>query len=57
MLVTGLGLRFGPAITIPIGGMNLPIDRLGVVFAVVFGLILNAVLKSSEPDKIPTEEK
>jgi uracil permease len=53
MLVTGLGLRFvTPGVTIPIGDMNFPIDRLGVAIAVVFGLILNAVLRSSEPEKI-----
>jgi uracil permease len=53
MLVTGLGLRFvSPGVTIPIGDMNFPIDRLGVAIAVVFGLILNAVLRSSEPEKI-----
>ncbi|MCL2411174.1 MAG: uracil permease [Treponema sp.] len=52
MLVIGLGLRFGPAITIPIGEANLPIDRLGVAIAVVIGIILNLVLKSSEPEKI-----
>ena len=44
MLVTGLGLRFGPAITFSIGTTNVPIDRLGIAIAVVLGVILNAIL-------------
>jgi len=44
MLVTGLGLRFGPAITFTIGQTNVPIDRLGIAIAVVLGVVLNAIL-------------
>ena len=44
MLVTGLGLRFGPAITFAIGETNVPIDRLGIAIAVVLGVVLNIVL-------------
>jgi len=51
MLVTGLGLRFGPAITFTIGSTNVPVDRLGVAIAVVLGVILNVIL----PDKAPAE--
>lgn len=48
MLVTGLGLRFGPSITFEIGNVNLPIDRLGIAIAVVLGVILNAILPNNE---------
>jgi len=51
MMVTGLGLRFGPAITFSIGSTNVPIDRLGIAIAVILGVVLNAIL----PDKAPTE--
>jgi len=51
MLVTGLGLRFGPAITFAIGSTNIPISRLGIAIAVVLGVILNIVL----PDKDPAD--
>jgi len=44
MLVTGLGLRFGPAITFTIGTTNVPIDRLGIAIAVVLGVLLNIIL-------------
>jgi len=44
MLVTGLGLRFGPAITFSVGGTNVPVDRLGIAIAVVLGVVLNAIL-------------
>ena len=47
MLVTGLGLRFGPAITFTVGGTNIPVDRLGVAFAVILGMILNVILPSA----------
>jgi len=54
MMVTGLGLRFGPAITFNIGTVNspvsIPIDRLGIAIAVLLGVVLNAIL----PDKAPT---
>jgi xanthine/uracil permease len=51
MLVVGLGLRFGPTIFLNIGGTNVPIDRLSVAIAVIIGIILNIVLKSSETEK------
>jgi len=58
MLVTGLGLRFGPAITFTIGGTSIPIDRLGVAIAVILGIILNVVLPSAiEKKEEVTEEK
>ena len=44
MLVTGLGLRFGPTITFSIGATNIPVDRLGIAIAVVLGVVLNAIL-------------
>jgi len=44
MLVTGLGLRFGPAITFAVGNTDVPVDRLGIAIAVVLGVVLNAVL-------------
>ncbi|MCL1899683.1 MAG: uracil-xanthine permease [Promicromonosporaceae bacterium] len=49
MLVVGLGLRFGEAITISIGGTDLPIDRLGVAIAVILGILLNWILPSRKP--------
>ena len=48
MLVIGLGLRFGNPITIAIGETNLPLDRLGVVIAVIAGIILNIVLPADK---------
>ncbi|MCL2572645.1 MAG: uracil-xanthine permease [Defluviitaleaceae bacterium] len=48
MLVTGLGLRFGPAITFSIGNTNVPVDRLGIAIAVVLGVILNAFLPEGD---------
>ena len=59
MLVIGLGLRFGPAITIAIGGYDIPIDRLGVAIAVVVGIVLNLVLPSAKdaPEKEVKESK
>ena len=55
MLVTGLGLRFGPAITFTVGQTNIPVDRLGVAIAVILGMILNVILPSAEEKK--EEEK
>jgi uracil permease len=52
MLVLGLGLRFGPAITFTIAGTSIPVDRLGVAIAVIIGIILNRVL----PDQKPSAE-
>ena len=51
MLVTGLGLRFGPAITFSIGGTNVPVDRLGIAIAVILGVVLNAILPEGDSDK------
>lgn len=48
MLVTGLGLRFGPAITFEIGAVELPIDRLGIAIAVILGVVLNIVLPDND---------
>lgn len=48
MLVIGLGLRFGNPITIAIGETNLPLDRLGVVIAVIVGIILNIILPADK---------
>jgi len=56
MLVIGLGLRFGPVITFSIGNTNIPVDRLGVVIAVVLGILLNIILPRAESDKIKQEE-
>jgi xanthine/uracil permease len=56
MLVIGLGLRFGPVITFSIGNTNIPVDRLGVVIAVILGLLLNIILPKAESDKINPEE-
>jgi len=44
MLVTGLGLRFGPRITFMLGTTEVPIDRLGIAIAVVVGVVLNLIL-------------
>ena len=44
MLVTGLGLRFGPRITFMLGYTEIPIDRLGIAIAVIVGVILNVIL-------------
>ena len=44
MVVMGLGLRFGPVITITIGTANIGIDRMGIAIAVILGIFLNAVL-------------
>jgi len=59
MLVLGLGLRFGPDISIAIAGTNIPIDRLGVALAVILGLILNIILPSTKEDEkeVVSEEK
>ena len=51
MLVVGLGLRFGPTIFLNIGGTNVPVDRLSVAIAVIIGIVLNIVLKSSESNQ------
>jgi len=52
MLVIGLGLRFGPAITFTVGSTSIPVDRLGVAIAVILGIILNVVLPSTEKEKV-----
>lgn len=44
MLVTGLGLRFGPRITFMLWNTEIPIDRLGIAIAVVVGVLLNIIL-------------
>ena len=44
MLVTGLGLRFGPRIVFSIGATQVPIDRLGIAIAVLLGVLLNIIL-------------
>ena len=49
MLVTGLGLRFGPPITFMLGSTNVPVDRLGIAIAVILGVILNAILPDEKP--------
>ncbi|MCL2171131.1 MAG: uracil-xanthine permease, partial [Defluviitaleaceae bacterium] len=51
MLVTGLGLRFGPAITFTLGETQVPIDRLGIAIAVILGVILNAILPNEDKAK------
>ena len=51
ILVTGLGLRFGPAITFTIGTTNVPMDRLGIAIAVVLGVVLNIILPDQEPEQ------
>ena len=51
MLVTGLGLRFGPVIEFTIGTTNVPIDRLGIAIAVVLGVLLNAILPDEKDVK------
>jgi len=57
MLVIGLGLRFGPAISFTIGGTSIPIDRLGVAIAVILGIVLNIVLPSAiEKEKVEEEK-
>ena len=48
MLVTGLGLRFGPRITFMLGTTEIPIDRLGIAIAVVLGVILNLILPNEK---------
>jgi len=48
MLVVGLGLRFGNPITIAIGDVNLPLDRLGVAIAVLVGIFLNIILPADK---------
>ena len=48
MLVTGLGLRFGPRITFAFGAAEIPVDRLGIAIAVVLGVFLNAILPDEE---------
>jgi len=50
MLVTGLGLRFGPRITFALGTAEIPIDRMGVAIAVVLGVFLNAILPDENAD-------
>jgi len=64
MLVIGLGLRFGPAITVAIGTTELPLDRLGVAIAVIVGIVLNVVLpadkslaKKEEPEDAKEESE
>jgi len=49
MLVTGLGLRFGPAITFTIGSTSVPVDRLGIAIAVILGVVLNVILPDTAP--------
>jgi len=44
MLITGLGLRFGPTITFSIGETNVPLDGLGIAIAAILGIMLNAIL-------------
>ena len=44
VLVTGLGLRFGPLITVTLGGYSVPIDRLGIAIGALLGVFLNIVL-------------
>jgi uracil permease len=51
ILVTGLGLRFGPTITVTLGNIDLPIDRLGVAIAAILGIVLNFILPNEKEDK------
>ena len=44
MLVTGLGLNFGPSITFTVGTANIPIDSMGIGLSVLVGIVLNLVL-------------
>jgi len=55
MLVTGLGLRFGPRIELPLGSISVPIDRLGIAIAVILGVLLNVLLPDEKPT--PAEDK
>ena len=48
IMVTGLGLRFGPTITVTLGTVNLPLDRLGVAIAAILGILLNIVLPNED---------
>jgi len=50
MLVTGLGLRFGPVIDFAIGNVNVPVDRLGIAIAVVLGVLLNVIIPDKKED-------
>jgi len=52
MVVMGLGLRFGPEITIAIGTANVPVDRMGVAIAVILGIFLNAVLPDEKEEEV-----
>lgn len=51
MLVTGLGLRFGPRIAFSLGTAEVPIDRLGIAIAVVLGVVLNLILPDEENEE------
>jgi len=51
MLITGLGLNFGPRIAFTVGSAEIPLDSMGIAIAVVLGVLLNAIL----PDEGPSE--
>jgi len=51
ILVTGLGLRFGPIIDISFGNVDIPLDRLGVAIAAILGILLNVILPEEKEEK------
>jgi len=57
MLVIGLGLRFGPAISFTVGGTSIPVDRLGVAIAVILGIVLNIILPSTLEQEAAEKEE
>jgi len=56
ILVTGLGLRFGPTITVSLGSVDLPIDRLGVAIAAMLGILLNFILPEEKIEAVEVSE-
>ena len=51
ILVTGLGLRFGPIIDISFGNVDIPLDRLGIAIAAILGILLNVILPEEKEEK------
>ena len=52
MLVTGLGLQFGPSVSFTLVGGEIPINGLGLAIAVILGIVLNLVLPNEKGEEV-----
>lgn len=57
MLVVGIGMRFGTPILVEIAESNVRLDRMNLPFAIILGVILNAVLPADIGQKKEDEKE